>query len=200
LLWDADARKYLAQHRKRAVRAAAESKDVRWHPNGFVVFRIGDAGSLGQLRLHVWPKGDRRGVAGHPEIHSHNWDLASLVLAGTYTDELYAFDDDAEHFHAHAVSYDGGGDSLTPTGDQVGMRRDATREVAQGSFHFIPAGVPHRTRIDPGDLVVTLVVMGPLRPLEMVVAGPAPFSMYRRIRETPDDVALTDIRGILTDL
>jgi hypothetical protein len=173
---------------------------VRWHPNGFVVFRIGDAGRLGQLRLHVWPEGDRRGVAEHPEIHSHNWDLASLVLAGTYVDDLYAFDDDAERFYAHAVSYDGGGDSLTPTGERVGLRRNTRREVAAGSFHFIPAGMPHRTHIEPGKLVVTLVVMGPLRPLAMVVAGPAPFSMKCRIRETPQDVVLTDLRRILANL
>src|ERR1017187_10377478 len=70
-------------------RFLSEPRQGRWHPNGFAVFHIGDAKGLGEMRLHVWPRGKRVGLVGQPAIHSHPWDLCSLVVAGCYRDTLY---------------------------------------------------------------------------------------------------------------
>lgn len=68
-----------------------------WHPEGFMVFRLGKVLGFGEARLHVWPKGLRRreirglGQLGPNEfdgaIHNHAWHIASYIFEG-YRDEV----------------------------------------------------------------------------------------------------------------
>ena len=55
-----------------------------WHPNGFATFVLEDIEDFGLLRVHFWPRGLRRSVPHHPQIHQHCFHLYSHVLAGTY--------------------------------------------------------------------------------------------------------------------
>ena len=73
-------------------------KDASWHPAGFMVFRLGVDPVLGNLRLHIWPKGLRqkelRGFGSLPdgnwdlEIHNHSWSVNSYVITG-YEDRMF---------------------------------------------------------------------------------------------------------------
>src|SRR5580692_3858865 len=60
------------------------------HRNGFDKIVLGSAGSRGmKLVLHVWPLSD---LPYHDHIHSHRWDFASVVLAGTLQLDMYQTD------------------------------------------------------------------------------------------------------------
>lgn len=59
------------------------------HPNGFIRFTLASSKDFG-LRLHVWDTRDG-GIPYTPEsIHSHTVDLASSLIAGGYTHEVYS--------------------------------------------------------------------------------------------------------------
>jgi hypothetical protein len=79
--------------------AAAENSPARWHPNSFVVFELPLVGRWGDLRLHVWPVGDRVVRGWGPTVHRHGWHLASHVLAGCYSDVLFEDGSMTRSFH-----------------------------------------------------------------------------------------------------
>ncbi len=70
-----------------------EAHQGRWNAGGFMAFPLGMHDELGQLRLHVWPKGIERENSEGPNIHNHAWLLSSRVLAGVYSDTLYRVED-----------------------------------------------------------------------------------------------------------
>src|SRR5665213_1799563 len=67
-----------------------EKYNGRWHPLGFMIFPLGVHDKMGSLRLHVWPNGLRRSIENGSGVHNHAWYLASLVVAGIYSDARYA--------------------------------------------------------------------------------------------------------------
>ncbi len=114
--------------------------------------RLGDVksgGCQGSHRIHIWPGAIKRHeMSGHPTIHSHDWELQSLVLGGRYTDVIFEYSEQAPALLAHVVQYGGeAGDSITPTGDNVRLERRAVRTVSRGQCHHMDIGVPHETLI-----------------------------------------------------
>lgn len=135
---------------------------ARWHPTGFLVFHLGSLSESWRLRLHVWPTGIRQVLRGHPSIHSHNWELASLVLSGTYSDLLYSPDASGRLYTVHdAQSDEQGGTDIWPVGT-ARLTELSKRSVEAGSAHTIPAGQLHQTVVPTRDAVATLVMMGPV--------------------------------------
>lgn len=49
------------------------------HPNGFIKIPLGQDEDGGALRLHFWGQN-----AAPSNIHSHRWNMASLILQGAY--------------------------------------------------------------------------------------------------------------------
>ena len=168
----------------------ADMEIARWHPNGFVVFRLGevvDGRFGGSHRLHVWPGGiPRQSLPGHPTIHSHDWELQSLVLQGTYVDVIFEQADigpDALALLSHIVKYDSEvGDSIRPTEDTMRLSRRESRAVEKGGSHHMDIGVFHETVGPASETVVTYVMMGPRQETGMMLLGREPFAMtsFRR--------------------
>ena len=122
----------------------------RWNPNGFMVFPLGVHRTLGSLRLHVYPERDSKELQSDPEIHSHAWHLASLVLgSGDYRDYTFALNDepsrDSQTPHRVYKSRRGedGVDYQTSDGTDVFPEITETRVIPPGQKHFIPAGLHH---------------------------------------------------------
>ncbi|WP_124853465.1 hypothetical protein [Micromonospora arida] len=153
----------------------------RWHPTGFAVFHLGDLGAEQKLRLHIWLAGHRPTLANHPHIHSHHWELDSLVLAGTYTDILFQID--TENGMPYFLHEYADGHSVTPRG-VVKLRQVAHRTVHTGKFHHIPIGVLHETRVPADASVATLVIMGKPQQVDMMLAGGTRFKVDHHIRPT----------------
>jgi hypothetical protein len=150
-----------------------ENLEGKWHPLGFMAYRLGNIAAFGTLRLHIWPADLRRESPRGPKIHDHAWHLSSLVMQGVYTDELYdvaevpdpvyseeerqqrgllrVFSPRFRHTSA-ALETDGSCAIATPT---------ENRAFDAGSTHAIPVGVFHITDIPKDQLVTTLLIESP---------------------------------------
>lgn len=143
----------------------------RWHPAGYMVYSLGTHADLGSLRLHIWPAELRRAEERPPgvrDVHDHVLHISSLVLAGTYVDELYqvwAEDQNLEQaamdkhglFRVYTPSAGESGSALlNATAEIVGARVIGERVIDSGDSHAIAAGLYHAPRIPPSDLCVTL--------------------------------------------
>ena len=67
--WALRAEEYLRRNWRTAVQRALDSvSSGKWHPNGFIVFRLGEVQDdtfTGSHRVHIWPGGiARRGLPG----------------------------------------------------------------------------------------------------------------------------------------
>lgn len=137
------------------------SLECRWHPNGFAVFHIDDDHELGNLRLHIWPDGERVTRSDDAPIHTHVWHLCSRILVGTYRETIYAESGpdsmDSTEYHSASIDYLHDKDSFTAASNAL-LRPKTTTLDSAGTFHLVPAGVPHETLIDDGSFVATLLI------------------------------------------
>lgn len=204
--WASWAEGHLRAHWRQAVESAlSNSKSARWHPNGFMVFRLDEVseGDLrGSRRVHIWPGGvERKEMPGHPTIHSHDWELQSLVLAGKYSDVIFEISTDAPALLTHAVKYDAEtGDSIEPTGDGIRLVQREVRDVHAGDCHHMDVGVPHETLVPMSETVVTHVMMGPRHVDGMMLAGEAAFTAKSFTRPALSDVEQDYARKTLSAL
>jgi guanylate kinase len=145
----------------------------RWHPSGYMIFILGLHPTLGRLRLHVWPRNLRR-LEPRPgelqrDIHDHRTHVASLVLAGEYSDQFYGVEsvgswlsaDELRQRRLYMVYMPEVGraaaEAMVPNGDCVRATPTTARSVRQGSGHHIVAGDFHVPTIDESNFALTLV-------------------------------------------
>lgn len=137
------------------------SLEARWHPTGFVVFHIAGSYGLGDLRLHIWPAGERVVRPAGAPIHTHAWHLCSRILAGTYTETIYEESTPrapgAKCYQSGNINYLVDKDSVVSGGKALLRPKVTTRSVS-GDFHMVPADVPHETLIEKNSFVATLLV------------------------------------------
>lgn len=196
--WSAWAECFLRARWQQGVEQALENLSLaRWHPNGFIVFRLGDVTYQpddttysGSHRIHIWPAEiTRRSVPGHPRIHSHDWELMSLSLTGEYRDVIYTEEsNNAPLLFTHDVKYGGThGDSITPSGHRIRLARTQFRTVNRGTCHHMDIGIPHETLVSDLQLVVTYVMMGARQRHGMMLAAEEPFTMTNFHRQFLND-------------
>jgi hypothetical protein len=134
---------------------------ARWHPNGFAVFQLGDLGTLGRLRLHIWPTALPRPRAQDSSVHSHAWNLCSLVVGGRYSETLYDHSSEpssgASMVNSFNIAYADDPDRLEP-GPTLWLRQLTTESYARGEFHTVAAGRFHRTVIAQDQFAATLLI------------------------------------------
>jgi hypothetical protein len=156
---------------------------TEWHPNGFIVSTLNVACPFPLARLHIWPSGVRQLQVDHPRIHSHDRDMASMVVGGRYTDVLYVSnpaktqsqtthqtfritpsDASASHYSRETV---------VPSGQYISLRSTQWRAIHVGRVHAISSGVIHKTTITDDRVCATLVVKSDSRgqELEYLVGG-----------------------------
>ncbi|MDD0858024.1 hypothetical protein NHF46_10065 [Arthrobacter alpinus] len=137
------------------------SLESRWHPNGFAVFHIDDDHALGNLRLHIWPDGPRVARSDDAPIHTHVWHLCSRILAGNYRETIYAESGEdsmgGKEYHSASIDYLLDKDAFRASSKRVLSPKITTLDSA-GSFHLVPADVPHETHIDDGSFVATMLI------------------------------------------
>ena len=177
--WFRSATQALIDIRNDALRRVLNSEfdSARWHPNGFAVFRLGEE-TLGRIRLHVWPTTRRVLVDNHPRVHCHDWDLASLILAGSYSESLIELSHSvARQQRVYHFDYTAEGlDRFVETTDLVSIREGPQTESPPETFHYIPAGNFHITHVPSDTFAATLVMMSPpVRDVITTLIGPAGF-------------------------
>lgn len=132
------------------------------HPNGFAKIVLLHSDQF-QLRLHIWRPGTAS--AATENIHNHNWDFSSILLAGGYRYQEYTTQSQGTLFYAYGYrgyrswrgtpSY-----SLKPIGRRtLGCSFDAYLQA--GSSYTLRADALHRVISDPDRTTASLVLQGP---------------------------------------
>jgi hypothetical protein len=157
-----------------------------WHPYGFAVFSLRSVDELGQLRLHVWPRGFRVELEGHPPIHCHDWDLASLVIGGCYEETIYdvvASSRPGAYYVMEVCRVGPQTDAFQASGQTLSIIEAKRYRYPVGESHCIPAGQFHETDIPRGAFAVTLVVTGNSRGPRAILSPVS--SLVHRYRRPP---------------
>lgn len=182
----------------------SEPQDGSWHPNGFAVFHFGEVPSLGRLRLHVWPRRLRVALKGQPAIHSHPWELCSLVIAGSYRDALYKAREFDKGGSCRLQGFNlqsgiaGEGDLAAPVPMWYEVTVVKERTVVEGSFHYLPAGVLHTAEIPDDQFAATLLITGEtIDPKKLLLIGSPEFPATRYARPRVSVEELGHIRSNL---
>lgn len=127
------------------------------HVLGFDKLLLVDAGPRHMLRVHLWHAG--AGGTGAEDIHNHRSALASYVVRGRLSMDLYEARDDGEGFEAARYEEslaDGSADWLLAPAGRAGLRLTHTGRYAAGSTYALPAHTLHRAWCDTDEPTVTL--------------------------------------------
>jgi hypothetical protein len=182
------------------------SADVEgaWHPNGFAVFHLRAEPDLGDLRLHVWPTARRVALEGQPAIHSHPWDLCSLVLVGRYDDILYDANEVApgevsplrrvQRFELE-LGAPGRGDRVYPVDRWYVPAVRERRAIEAGEVHYLPAGQLHQATVPTAAFVSTLLLTSaPRKAVQLLGDGSFGDRTYVRPPVSASDLAEMKVR------
>lgn len=179
----------------------AAALEPHWHPNGFVVFELGEV-ARGRLRLHLWPDSDRHLRDEVEHVHTHPWDLCSKVLIGTYRERMleptHSTALDALAFSKARIDYALDRNTLRPTGREF-LRPTHVVTASAGEFHEVPAGTAHQTLIPKNEFVATLLVTSPLRRDDVTVYTTGPLPAPNHVREPVSVSMRAQLLGRLTE-
>lgn len=154
--------------------SALGAASVEWHPLGFcridVSMHIPDRAPLERFFLHVWRKDapvDSLGV-----LHTHVFDMTSIVLCGEVENSTYRVSGDCEESDSvgeYLVNY--GNKSVTRIRG-VQLTPHCRRTFSAGCLYRVGVGVPHESRIVAHPTVTLIRKLYPLQP----ESGPRIFS------------------------
>jgi hypothetical protein len=140
-----------------------------WHANGFAKLVLGGGtGPESTVRLHVWPKmATATDVLVPPNIHSHRWAFASVVLAGGLkidnydeTNKRIGLGSTVYRKYAHERSATGTGLPLRLL-DEVTLVHTRSHTHTVGDLHSGDTEVLHKVTPVAGDLTATVFITGP---------------------------------------
>ncbi|MEU5262816.1 hypothetical protein [Amycolatopsis sp. NPDC021455] len=152
--------------------AVAEiAKRSYWHPNGFakIVLHTGIEPEF-RVRLHVWPRSETPS-RGESNPHSHRWEFASHVLAGTgmHMVEFAETTEGGKPFRRYRYGTDPANPAALAADGEARLKRRAVPHVQGGDVYTCDTAVVHTVRPIDAGLTATVVVQGPRRTPTTVV-------------------------------
>lgn len=155
----------------------AETCTPLWHPLGFVSCEIlNDPGNI-IVRVHYWPKGERRTKNPDWPIHTHVYDLSSLVLMGRVRDQQFREKQGSE-YAVFSVSYSGENSAISWTGRNVAAELLVDEYHAAGEEYTVSVGTFHQTHVPQEETAATLVVQSNFQHSDPLVLGQASDQKY----------------------
>lgn len=126
------------------------------HVLGFDKLLLIDGGPHHMLRAHLWHAG--RGAVGKEDIHNHRSPLASYVVRGRLTMELYAPEPEGgvEADRYQESLSDKSADWLLEPAGPSRLRLTHVAQYAAGSTYALPAHTLHRAWTETAEPTVTL--------------------------------------------
>ena len=141
-----------------------------WHPLGFVSCLIFSKKGEFDIRVHFWPKGERRTKKPDWPIHTHSYALSSVVLTGRIRDIQYQAVDCGEHC-AYKVKYFEGGSEMVKTDTTITLTESASTIHGPGEQYVVEQGIFHQSRVDLDKKAVTLVALSEMSKNSPLVMG-----------------------------
>jgi hypothetical protein len=168
------------------------------HPNGFSCVAVAFRPSRWRLRLHLWTR-----PAKQADIHSHRWNFASRLLAGSLSTRSYrAHPEPGDHLQfacgrsaAHGYTFRCMGSCrVSQTGERTYRAGDAYGQDWRGLHTVDPAALPAMTVVLQGkDLAdeSTVVTRGDVKSSSEVPIMPLTVEQIRQVI----DLALAGLPG-----
>ena len=149
----------------------AEQCQPLWHPLGFISCVIREEPKRLLVRVHYWPKAERRTKSPDWPIHTHIYDLSSLVLMGNVQDMQYRAEDNGSEYSIYSVSYHGENSAIAPSKREISVIPVVDRMHGVGEEYSVPAGVFHQTFVPMEDSAMTLVALSNFQETDPLVLG-----------------------------
>jgi hypothetical protein len=150
---------YLAEYLHDFIRVGpsnrVEDRPVAYrHPNGFTKIRLASLEDCSwAIRLHIWAE-----QASDYDIHSHRWNFASRVLAGSLTEETYALTGDSGRYSMYRCAPSVGGRYSLDFLHGCDVRLDSTHTYNAGSSYERDSKALHMAFTMPSSPAVTLFI------------------------------------------
>jgi hypothetical protein len=141
-----------------------------WHPLGFVSCLVRSELDHFAVRVHYWPKNERRPKRPDWPIHTHVYDLSSLVLMGRVRDVQFREKTGLEHA-VYSVSYDGDDSAISDTGQHLSIEAQIDDYHSVGEEYFVPKGTFHCTYVSRTEFALTLVALSNFEKASPLVLG-----------------------------
>jgi hypothetical protein len=142
-----------------------------WHPLGFAHAKIWSEGQS-TLRIHLWPLQNRRPQDPLWPIHTHVFNLESLVLAGTVHNKLYEVQScDMGGSQLYRVQYRDAGSVLLATGLFAEAFETQGQKAGPGEIYGVPADMFHSSSVEDHAFAATLVRTRKDKAIEPLVLG-----------------------------
>ncbi len=128
------------------------------HPLGFWHVSLGNT-SEGTIRLHLWPRSSRYPQAPHWPIHTHTFDLQSIVLVGSIENRLYTTQTAHDGSHrVYEVNYSEADSVLRDTGRIVQASLSGCSAVTARQGYRVSVSEFHETAVPDNCFAATLVL------------------------------------------
>jgi hypothetical protein len=147
------------------------------HPNGFTKIRLTTLDDYGwTIRLHVWAE-----RASDYDIHSHCWNFASRILAGSLTEETYTLAAGAGKYSVYNCSPSVGGQYSLKFQHKCDVNLVSKDVYQQGASYERDAKTLHAAYADSACRGVTVFVQGPERERFTTVIRPPSLDGDRKV-------------------
>ena len=156
-----------------------------WHPLGFVSCIVREEGRTYTTRLHYWPKYERRTKSPNWPIHTHAYDLSSLILDGRIYDIQYKLVA-GSGYAIYSVEYFGESSTINYTNEKASIAKVTDGVHVAGEEYSIPIGSFHETRVPMDECAVSLVVLSNFSDRRPLVLGRGEGQRYRYDRAAFD--------------
>ena len=174
----------------------AQTCQPLWHPLGFVSCEVRKKGGY-MVRLHYWPKCERRGKNPNWPIHTHVYNLVSRVLGGRVRNIQYR-ETKGEEFKVYLVEYFGDQSAIGLTDERTSIEKVKDEIIDAGKEYSVEVGTFHETVVDFGEAAWTLVVLSDVVAIEPKVLGVSGGRCYRYDRVEFDKLLFwTEMKNVL---
>jgi hypothetical protein len=105
------------------------------HPNGFLKLTLARLATGYALRMHIWLDSQRDSIGrGWGNIHNHRWAFNSIVLTGSYENEIYSITDDGIACYSYTYASNVKIPTLIRQSKMVYVTLRRTQTLNQGSM------------------------------------------------------------------
>jgi hypothetical protein len=132
---------------------------LRKHPLGFVHGEV-ISGEDAAVRLHIWDSTERTVQEPRWMIHTHIFELKSIVLVGSLSNRMYGWTDGGPHPNAklYQITYNGNHSCLEATAREGICEQISSLDVCRSELYTVKCGEFHNTFVPEQAYTATLAL------------------------------------------
>ena len=140
------------------IQSLASALQPLWHPLGFASCVINIESDDNIYRVHYWPPKERRTKNPDWPIHTHAYNLSSVILLGKVQDIQYKTTTGSE-YSVYKVEYSNGNSEIIKTEESLSLIEEINKTRTTGEEYRVEKGVFHQSAVDYDESAITFVVL-----------------------------------------